>query len=175
MERLINWHKSRHPEIPNRLDNTPLNPQSRLSLEALKQNILTPVEQKFGIVTVSYGFTSLALKKHLLLHHPGQMAPTLDQHAASELNSKGKLICSRQGAAFDFLAGEYAEKMEVIAKFVVEHLPFDRLYFYERTRSVHVSIGPDNSQSVYIMKRCARGHFVPLRRGKGRDSCRLFV
>lgn len=141
----------------------------------LEQNILIPVEKEFGKIHVSYGFTSLVLKNYLLRHFAGQMAPALDQHAASELNSKGNLICSRQGAAVDFIVEGYTQKMDIIAKFVIENLPFDRLYFYGHACSLHVSIGPEKRQSVQFMKQSARGYFVPFRRGKGRDSLKLFT
>jgi hypothetical protein len=48
-----------------------------------------------------------------------------DQHAAHELNTRGKPICDRLGAAADFLV-PYESMLEV-AQWVVENTPLDRL------------------------------------------------
>ncbi|SMY16227.1 hypothetical protein [Photobacterium aquimaris] len=41
--------------------------------------------------------------------------------------------------------------MGVIAKYIVQNLPFDRIYFYGNNKPRHVSIDPDNSQFIQYM------------------------
>ncbi|MGF1768612.1 hypothetical protein L4D06_14685 [Enterovibrio makurazakiensis] len=171
---LIDWYRVRHPEIPATLSNTPLREESTQALAALNSDILTPIENQFGSITITFGFTSNTLKNYLLKHHPGQMAPSLDQHAASERNVKGNVICKRQGAACDFRVEGYEDKMDEVAKLIITQLPFDRLYFYGKDRPMHVSIGPENSRFVQIMKPSDSGHAVPTKRAIGTDSLKLF-
>lgn len=173
-QELIDWHRVQHPAMPSEINNRPFQEDSISALIVLCSDILTPIETQFGSITITYGFTSNVLKNYLLTHHPGQMAPSLDQHAASEHNAKGNLICKRQGAACDFLVKGFEKRMDEIAKFVVTQLPFDRLYFYGKDRPLHVSIGPENSKYVQIMKPSAKGHAVPVRRGIGANSLNLF-
>ena len=77
-----------------------------------------------------------------------------------ELNASGDLICSRGGMAADFHCLP-ASSLQV-AKFVVEHLPFDRLYFYGDNRSVHVSVNTEPSSQIVIMKKM-KTRVVPKR------------
>jgi hypothetical protein len=53
--------------------------------------------------------------------------PSRDQHAAHELNTRGKPTCARLGAAADFFV-PYQSMLEV-AQWVVENTDFDRFYF----------------------------------------------
>lgn len=76
----------------------------------------------FGMIRLTYGFASTALTKEI----PGRIAPHLDQHAGHELNRAGKPICSRLGAAVDFLVED--EDMVEVAKWITANIPFDRLY-----------------------------------------------
>ncbi|MCF1458772.1 MAG: hypothetical protein LPH21_14840 [Shewanella sp.] len=174
MSRLIDWYKIRHPKIACEIDNTPLQKQSSDSLMQLETSILLPLEHEFGALTVTYGFTSLRLKNYLQRYSPGQMAPSLDQHAASELNTKGNLICQRQGAAVDFLVSGYQDRMHLIAQHIIKHLPFDRLYFYSPHNAIHVSVGPENARAVQMMKPHPKGFFVPTKRATGKEARYLF-
>ncbi|MFS1873324.1 hypothetical protein [Enterovibrio norvegicus] len=171
---LIDWFRYMHPDTPVHLENQPLHFDSIDALNMLDTDILGPIELQHGSVSITYAFTSNTLKNHLLRHSPGQMAPALDQHAASELNANGKLICKRQGAACDFLVMGFEKRMDIIAQFIITQLPFDRLYFYGKDRPIHVSIGPDNSRFVQIMKPSNQRHAVPTKRATGIDSLRLF-
>lgn len=173
-QQLIDWYLTLHPDTPMGLSNSPLKEESTQALASLSRDILTPIENHFGPIAVTYGFTSNVLKNHLLKYHPGQMAPALDQHAASERNAKGNLICKRQGAACDFLVESYENKMHEIAEFIVVQLPFDRLYFYGKDRPIHVSIGPESSRFVQIFKPNDSGHAVPTKRAIGTNSLKLF-
>lgn len=174
MQRLIEWHQLRHSDLPPHIKNIPINSDSVNALKQLNNDILSSIETQFGAITITYGFTSNVLKNHLLRHNPGQMAPSLDQHAASELNTKGNLNCKRQGAACDFRVAGFENQMDEIAKFIVSQLPFDRLYFYGKNRPIHVSIGPENSLFVQIMKPSDKGYSVPSLRGVGRECAALF-
>jgi hypothetical protein len=60
-----------------------------------------------------------------------------DQHGAHEVNAKGKLVCSRRGAAADFIVED--ENMYEVMKWIHENLLFDRMYYYGPDRPLHVS------------------------------------
>jgi hypothetical protein len=115
------------------LPNRPKEPDSYSALYDLAVNILDPVIDYFGMIELTYGFCSPELAKHI----PGRIAPELDQHAAHELNRKGKPICPRRGAAADFLVRD--EDMAEVARWIMNNLSFDRLYFYGADRPIHVS------------------------------------
>ncbi|WP_144384330.1 hypothetical protein [Photobacterium malacitanum] len=66
-------------------------------------------------------------------------------------NSRGNPICKRGGLACDFIVKGFEENMGIIAKYIVQNLPFDRIYFYGNNKPLHVSIGPDNSQFIQYM------------------------
>jgi hypothetical protein len=88
-----------------------------------------------------------------------------------EVNSRGALICERGGAACDFLV-EF-EDMEIVAAWIMENLPFDRLYFYGKNRPIHLSYGPQQSRLAYEMIESKSGARVPrrlYRTAKGRSS-----
>ncbi len=55
--------------------------------------------------------------------------------------------------------------MGTIAKYIVKHSPFDRLYFYGRNKPLHVSIGPENSQFIqYMLPSQKSGRRYPSKR-----------
>ncbi|WP_239670717.1 hypothetical protein [Vibrio variabilis] len=58
----------------------------------------------------------------------------MDQHASMEYNSKGNRICKRDGAACDFYIEDQTGQMDKVAKYIIGHLPFDRLYYYGRNK-----------------------------------------
>lgn len=127
------------------LPNIPEQVETYNALTHLATLILDPVIDYFGTIVLTYGFCSRELAKHV----PGRNAPALDQHAAHELNTRGKPICPRLGAAVDFIVSD--ESMLEVAQWVVQHTPFDRLYFYGDNRPVHVSYGPDNKREIVLM------------------------
>ena len=98
------------------------------------------------MIKLTYGFASPELNRNI----PARIAPKIDQHAAHEINRRGNLVCSRLGAAVDFLV-EYESMLEV-AQWIVKHCSFDRLYFYADDRPIHVSTSSENTMSVVIMK-----------------------
>ncbi len=141
------------------IENLPRSAASYNDLYALATEILDPVIDYFGGIKLTYGFCSAELGKKI----KGRVAPKLDQHAASELNRSGKPICSRGGAACDFLVED--EDMEEVAEWIIRNLPFDRLYFYGTSRPIHVSFGPDHSREAYRMMPAAQGKLIPRKWG----------
>lgn len=168
---LINWHLSKHPTFAE--NNNPTE-QSAVQLTALTQKILTPTQQHFGELLITYGFTSHNLLRWIQTYSPGDMAPTLDQHASMEVNSKGNIICKREGAACDFFVCGYENRMHLVAKFIVEKLPFDRLYFYGKNSPIHISIGPENSQFVQLRHTNNAGKRVGGKRRSGIAALHFF-
>ncbi|MBF0266947.1 MAG: peptidase M15 [Gammaproteobacteria bacterium] len=130
----------------NPIDNIPKQADTYNAIYHLATKILDPVIDYFGMVQLTYGFSSSKLAKEI----PGRIAPKLDQHASCELNRLKNPICPRLGAACDFIV-EYESMLEV-AQWLVENTPFDRLYFYGDDKPIHVSYGPENKQEIVFMK-----------------------
>jgi DNA phosphorothioation-associated putative methyltransferase len=141
-----------------KVDNAPRSPDSYTALCDLARYILDPVIDYFGAIKLTYGFARTSLTKHIR----GRIAPSLDQHASYELTSTGRAVCSRSGAAVDFLV-EY-EDMRGVAEWVAANTPFDRLYFYGSDRPIHVSYGPEHNREVVDMLTTASGRRVPRKR-----------
>ena len=140
------------------LANCPKQPDSYNALYELGSKILDPVIDYFGMINLTYGFCSHELGKHI---NKG-VAPKLDQHSAHELNSKKNLICSRLGAAIDFIVED--ENMREVADWVAENTPFDRLYFYGVDRPIHVSYGPEQKGEYIDLVMTESGQQVPRKR-----------
>jgi DNA phosphorothioation-associated putative methyltransferase len=143
--------KLSHPNLPKE-------PGSYTALYDLTVNILDPVIEYFGKIELSYGFCSPKLAKHIGRH----IAPSLDQHAAHECKTTGAAICARLGAAADFLVRD--ENMRGVADWIAATLPFDRLYFYESDRPIHISYGPENKREVIDMIGGSNDRRVPRKR-----------
>jgi hypothetical protein len=159
-EKVINWHQHRYPNI----DNTP-NETSINAISDLCSNILLPIQNKFGEVSVTYGFTSHTLLKEIKKLNPSHIAPNLDQHASYEKNSKGKIICGRGGAACDIVVTGFESNMYEIAKWAAKKLPFDRMYLYGKGCPIHLSHGPDQSRFIQTMNTKKDGRRFPGRKG----------
>ena len=127
------------------IDNIPNSNETFKAIDQLCQQILDPIHDKYGKVVLTYGFASQNLTKKI----KKDIYPKLDQHSGYEKNKKGNYICKRLGMACDF----YVENINSyeVARFIVQKLPFDRLYFYERDRPLHVSIGPENKKLIVKM------------------------
>jgi len=137
------------------LPNIPQQVETYNALTCLATQILDPVIDYFGGIALTYGFCSRELAKHI----SGRIAPALDQHASYELNTRWQPICKRLGAAVDFIVTD--ESIFEVAQWIVQHTPFDRLYFYGARRPLHVSYGPDNRQEIVIMKENCDGRRIP--------------
>jgi DNA phosphorothioation-associated putative methyltransferase len=128
-----------------KVDNIPDMAESFNALHALAIHVLDPVVEYFGGIKITYGFAG----QHLTRLISGRIAPALDQHAACERNTRGKLICNRAGAAVDFLV-EF-ENMREVAQWIFSNCAFDRMYFYGNDRPLHVSTGPEFNRDVFEM------------------------
>jgi hypothetical protein len=141
-----------------RVDNIPKSPQTYSALCDLARHVLDPTIDYFGSIKLTYGFAKPSLTKHIRRG----IAPALDQHASHELSPRGRAICSRGGAAVDFLV-EY-EDMGEVADWVAANTPFDRLYFYGSDRPLHVSYGPEHKREVIDLITSSSGKTFPLKR-----------
>lgn len=135
--------------------NVPLNPATYNALYDLATHILDPVIEYFGGIELTYGFSSAELARKI----PSGIAPKLDQHASCEQTSITRKICDRGGAACDFIVQD--EDMYEIAKWIVQRLPFDRLYYYGNDRPIHVSFGPQQLGVAYKMTKTKSGRIIP--------------
>ena len=116
----------------------------------------------FGGIRLTFGFCSRELARRIA----GRIAPALDQHAACELNARGKPICPRRGAAVDFLVPD--ESMLEVARWIVANTPFDRLYYYGDCKPVHVSAGPEANGAIVVMTETDSGRRIPRVTSRGR-------
>jgi len=137
------------------LSNVPTQAETYNALTRLATLILDPVIDYFGPIVLTYGFCSRELAKNI----PGRTTPALDQHASCERNTRGKPICPRGGAAVDFIVTD--ESMLEVAQWIVQHTPFDRLYFYSDKRPLHVSYGPGNKGETILMRELGNGRSIP--------------
>lgn len=137
------------------IENIPRQAESFNALHDLTTRILDPLIDYFGCIQLTYGFCSHALSKCI----NARIAPQLDQHAAYERTATGRLICERGGAACDFLVSD--EDMKEVCHWIMENLPFDRLYFYGKDRPVHVSYSAQPAGLAYEMREAANGRRIP--------------
>lgn len=137
------------------IPNLPKEADSYTALYELATNILDPVIDYFGMIKLTYGFCSAALAKEI----PGRIAPKLDQHAAHEKKRNGKLICERLGAACDFIIED--EDMEEVVQWVSENINFDRIYFYDSRKPIHISYFLEPSNQITFLKKLPNGKCIP--------------
>lgn len=166
---LLNWHKAKHHFDGSNLPTQ----ESELSLVLLTREILLPITENFGRLTVTYGFTSPALNRYIQRLSPAGTAPDLDQHSCSELNSKGSIICQRHGAACDFIVHDYGERMNEIAHFICLNLSFDKLYYYGRNRPIHISVSESPLRHLQLMQQSESGRRYPGKKAFGDDAEKL--
>ncbi|MEK7888843.1 DNA phosphorothioation-associated putative methyltransferase [Burkholderia contaminans] len=142
-------------QLRSGVDNVPRQPESFNALHDLATKILDPVIDYFGGIRLTYGFCSHTLSRKI----GGRIAPELDQHASYECNSRGRRICDRGGAACDFIVPD--EDMEEVSRWIMENLPFDRLYFYGKARPLHVSYSEKPQGAAYEMREATNGRRIP--------------
>jgi hypothetical protein len=128
------------------VDNIPREQETYCAIARLCTEVLEPVVREFESVELTYGFASPTLIRHL----NGRIAPALDQHAGHERRPSGALICSRLGQAVDLKCPGVPAPM--LARFIAENTPFDRLYLYGSDRPLHVSCGPQESRAIFRMR-----------------------
>ena len=133
----------------------PNNPESIFAIEKLIKNIITPAINQYGIENfqLTYGFSSIDLIKFLNRKNPstdkknGRICPSVDQHAAHEINSNGNYICKHLGAACDFKIQNVNSKE--VALWIKSNLDFDSIYFYGNDRPIHISYSPHNRRAIW--------------------------
>jgi DNA phosphorothioation-associated putative methyltransferase len=141
----------------SQISNLPKVPDSYTALHDLAQNILDPVIDYFGMIKLTYGFSSSELTRTI----PGRIAPDLDQHAAHERKRNGKYVCERLGAACDFFIED--ENMAEVANWLMNTVAYDRLYFYGERQPIHVSYKINPGFSAYEMVTSKHGKRIPRR------------
>lgn len=167
-QQLINWFHDKH-DID--LDNHPISPLSKRSIELLINQILIPLEREFGKINITYGFTSTKLKQYISKHAPAGTAPKLDQHSASEINVAGNQICERNGASCDIKIENYSSS-EVV-RYIVSKLNYDRIYFYGAQRPIHVSVSDTPIKHLQIMRNSSNGKRYPAQKAFDKDAIKL--
>jgi hypothetical protein len=131
------------------IDPYPWQPESIEAIASLFTHLLDPVIDHFGSerFILTYGFCSVDLKK-ILEKGRNQTCCKIDQHCAHELNTAGKLICHRLGAAADFrIVGMQSDRLVQWIQQV--ELPFDSIYYYGCDRSIHISYGPQHKRFIW--------------------------
>jgi len=168
---LINWYQHRH-EVE--IDNRPTGSNTKVLICDLLEQLLIPVEREFGDITISYGFTSAALNRYIQKNSPAGTCPAIDQHSGFETNKNNNAICQRGGLACDFKVAGFENKMEVIAKFIVDNLCFDKLYYYGADKPIHLSISAAPQQHLQIMNISKNGRRIPGKKAFG-DEAKLLA
>lgn len=136
-------------------DNMPSADSTFAAIRALCAVVLDPVVKQFGRLELTYAFASRRLTRHI----PGRIYPPGDQHAGHEVDGAGAPLCGRLGLAADFLVPGVGSRD--LARWIVENSAFDRLYFYEPDRPIHVSVGPNQSRQIVHMRREPSHRRVP--------------
>lgn len=167
-QQLINWHHKKYPHIK---DNTPSQASAQM-LQKLVKELLEPLNT-LGDVSITYGFVGYELNKHVQKYSPKGTCPTIDQHACYETNQRERTICERAGAACDILIKGYEHRMHHIVQYIVEHLSYDRIYFYGKDRPIHISVAPENSFQLQIMEESSKGRRYPGKRAYGTNAQKL--
>jgi len=141
------------------LRNLPQDSRTIAAIESMAMSILDPVVENFGEIKLTYGLCANDLLLHIKKRPSPGIAPQLDQHAGYEVNSKNNRICKRDGFACDF----YVPNTDslTVAKWIVSHLLFDRLYFYGKNRPIHISIAPENSFSITLLEQAITERRIP--------------
>ncbi|MGI9280001.1 MAG: hypothetical protein ACR2PX_10265 [Endozoicomonas sp.] len=143
------------------IDNLPLQEESWEAISKLARHVLDPVVGQFGDIELTYAFCSRKLSLAIAKNSPPRIAPKLDQHAGYELNSKGERVCERGGQACDFLVPDIPSTD--VARWLVQHCPFDRLYYYGARLPIHVSYSDCPSREVCWLKGPRFGRRQPYR------------
>lgn len=139
------------------LPNRPERAESYNALHGLATQLIDPIIDYFGGIELTYGFCSHELSRHIT----ARVAPRLDQHAAEELTKGGQRICTRGGAACDFIVKD--EDMYEVAQWIAANLPYDRLYFYGARRPLHVSWSKQGAREAYALTPGPSGRLIPRR------------
>ena len=167
---LFNWYQNKHSIS---LDNTPKESESILSAILMLETVLLPISKEFGDIHITYGFVSSELNKYIQKNNSSGTYPSIDQHAASELNNINNHICKRHGLACDFIVNGYKDQMDQVMLFIVSNLKFDKIYFYGNDKPLHVSVGNESERHLQVMNISDKGRRIPGRKAYGNKAKRL--
>lgn len=145
-----------------RVDNTPKQQRTFQALLDLSLTVLDPIVDKYGPIKLTHGFTSLNLIRKI----SKGVAPKIDQHASYEVGKGNELICSRGGAACDFLVEGVGS--DLVAIWMVRTLGFDRIYYYGNASPIHVSIATKPVHKCVVIRSTKHGHRYPVTYTSGR-------
>ncbi len=158
-----------------RIENRPRQPETWDAIAGMQRDLLTPLEEKYGVVELTYGFAGPELVKAIKKRaEEGGWLPNIhprgDQHAGHELNSWGNRICDRDGIAVDLRVP--GQSSEDVAQWVIDTLPFDRIYLYGPDRPFHLSWAPEESRVGQVVRMMPKkgGGLVPRVIVRGRKA-----
>ncbi|WP_419831849.1 hypothetical protein [Endozoicomonas atrinae] len=139
--------------------NIPQQSETWHSIKELAINVLDPVREYFGSLQLTYGLATPELvsairRRARKENRTPNIYPSLDQHAGSELDSRGTLVCRDQGLACDFYCDGVSS--ELVADWVIKECNFDKLYYYGSNRPIHVSVSLLRRKSVVLVRRKER-------------------
>jgi len=146
-------------QAQTQLANLPIDPRTIVAIEKIALTVLDPIVEQFGEIKLTYGFCSNDLLKQIKKRPKPGIAPQLDQHAGYEVNARGNPICKREGIACDFYVPDTDSL--IVAKWIVNNLSFDRLYYYGKNRPIHISIAPINNRAVTLLEQSSAGRRIP--------------
>lgn len=154
------WHVL--AALGERLPNRPKEQATWDAIASMQRELLAPLEARYGIVTLTYGFAGPELLKAIENRAAEggwlpSISPRGDQHAGYELNTLGNRICRRDGIAVDLRVPGVSS--EEVAEWVIATLPFDRIYLYSATRPFHMSWAPEHLRVGQVIR------MVPLTSG----------
>ncbi|MBA6293771.1 hypothetical protein H4J58_03880 [Colwellia sp. MB3u-70] len=164
---LVNWYREKHNIS---IDNYPKEVESINSTLDLIETVLLPVSKNFGDVKITYGFVSPELNRFIQKNSSSGTYPSIDQHAASELNNANNHICKRHGLACDFIINGYEKQMDQVMLFIVNNLSFDKIYYYGNDKPLHVSVGNESERHLQIMNISDKGRRIPGRKAYGNEA-----
>ncbi len=163
-DKLINWHQEVHKVD---IENTPSGNESETLICDLLQQLLIPIQDEFGYINITYGFTSATLNRYIQKNSPSGTCPALDQHSAFEKNQNDNPICARGGLACDFTVEGFEDKMHIVTRYIVGNLNFDKLYYYASDRPIHLSISAAAERHLQIMNLSKNGRRIPGKKAYG--------
>ncbi|NRB62239.1 MAG: hypothetical protein HRU40_04270 [Saprospiraceae bacterium] len=164
---LLNWYQKKHLIS---IDNSPKEAESINSTLMLIETILLPVSKRFGDIKITYGFVSPELNRYIQKNSSSGTYPSIDQHAASELNNANNHICKRHGLACDFIVNGYEKQMGKVMLFIVNNLGFDKIYYYGKDKPLHVSVGDKSERHLQIMNVSDKGRRIPGKKAYGNKA-----
>jgi DNA phosphorothioation-associated putative methyltransferase len=115
--------------------NPPEEPDSYTALYDLAVNVLDPVVDYFGMITLTFCSYSPELAQTM----KGVVDRKADQHAAHALVRKENPNFPRLGAAVEFVIED--EDMQEVANWIAKNTPVDVLRLHDHNRRLHVSHG----------------------------------